>query len=62
MSTVQEIESAITRLSAEEKRRVHIWLERLLEDQMAFTEKFAARIDRSEREMAAGLKPRVHQP
>lgn len=62
MSTVQEIEAAINHLSLAEMRQVHEWLEDVLEDQLAFTGEFQSRIDRSEKEMAADLKPRVRQP
>ena len=62
MSTVQEIESAIRRLSAEEMRQVRDWLENVLEDQLAFTPEFEAKIAHSEQEMATGLKPRTRQP
>ncbi len=62
MSTVQEIESAIRNLSLEEMRQVHDWLENALEDQLAFTDEFKARIGQSEKEMAAGKRPRVRKP
>ncbi len=62
MSTVQEIESAIRRLSPDEMREVRDWLENLLEDQLALTPEFEAKIARSEQEMASGLKPRTRQP
>jgi hypothetical protein len=61
MSTVQEIESAISRLSPEDMRRVRDWLENQCEDQMEMTAGFQARIERSEAEMAAELRPRVRQ-
>jgi hypothetical protein len=61
MSTVQEIESAISRLSPEDMRRVRDWLENQLEDQLEMTAEFQARIEQSEAEMAAGLRPRVRQ-
>ena len=59
MSTVQEIESAIRRLSADEMRAVRDWLENLLEDQLALKPEFETKVARSEQEMATGLKPRV---
>jgi predicted outer membrane protein len=62
MSTVHEIEAAIQRLSTEEMRQVHEWLANVLEDQLEHSEEFKARIDRSEREMAEGKKPRLRQP
>lgn len=62
MSTVQEIESAITQLPPTEMRHVHEWLENLLEDQREWTDEFKAQVEQSEREMALGLRPRVRQP
>ena len=59
MSTVQEIESAISRLSPDEIRQVREWLDQQLEDQLEMTPEFQAHIERSEREMTAGLRPRV---
>ena len=62
MSTVQEIESAIQRLSPEQMREIREWLENILEDQLAFKEEFQGQIERSEREMAQGQRPRVRKP
>ncbi len=59
MSTVKEIESAINNLSPGEMRQVHDWLENVLEDQLALTDSFTAKIAQSEREMTAGLRPRM---
>lgn len=59
MSTVQEIESAISRLSPDEMRQVREWLDQQIEDQLAMTPEFQARIECSEQEMAAGLRLRT---
>lgn len=59
MSTVQEIESAISRLSPEEMRLVRDWLENQLEDRLEMTDEFKGRIKSSEREKAEGLRPRT---
>jgi hypothetical protein len=59
MSTVQEIESAISRLSPDEIRQVREWLDQQLEDQLEMTPEFQARIERSEQEMATDLRPRT---
>jgi hypothetical protein len=59
MSTVQEIESAISRLSPEEMRLVRDWLENQLEDRLEMTDEFKGRIKSSEREMAEGQRPRT---
>jgi hypothetical protein len=57
MSNVQEIESAMGRLSAEDMRQIYNWLENILEDQLEISEVFQERIERSEREMAQGKRP-----
>lgn len=59
MSTVQEIEQAISRLSPEEMQVVRAWLENLLEDRRQMTDEFKGRIESSEREMASGQRPRT---
>lgn len=59
MSTVHEIENAISRLSPEEMRLVRDWLENQLEDQLPITDEFKGRIESSEREMASGQRPRT---
>jgi len=59
VSTVQEIEQAISRLSPEEMRRVRDWLENQLEDRLIITEEFKGQIESSERQMAEGRRPRT---
>jgi len=59
MSTVQEIEQAISRLSPEEMRLVRDWIEQQLEDQLQMTDEFKGRIEGSERQMAEGRRPRT---
>jgi len=59
VSTVQEIESALSRLSPEEMRQVRDWLEHQLEDRLAMTDQFKGQIKDAERQMAEGQRPRV---
>ena len=59
MSTVQEIESAISRLSPEEMRLVRDWLENQIEDRLEMTDAFKGRIESSERQQAEGQRPRT---
>ncbi len=59
MSTVQEIEKAISRLSSEEMRLVRDWLENQLEDQLQMNDEFKGRIESSERQLAEGQRPRT---
>ncbi len=59
MSNVQEIESAISRLSPADMRRVRDWLENQLEDRLEMTDDFKGQIESSERQMAEGRRPRT---
>ena len=58
MSTVQEIETALRRLTPAEMRAVRDWLDDVIDHELEFTPEFAAKIARSEREMNEGAKPR----
>jgi len=62
MSTVQRIEAELEKLSPGELREIRDWLDNFLEDQLKFTDTFEAQITRAEKEMAAGVRPRVRQP
>lgn len=59
MSTVAEIENALSRLSREEMLQAHDWLENILEDPLTMTDEFKAKIERSEFEMNSNQKPRI---
>jgi hypothetical protein len=54
MSTVQEIEAAIPRLSRAELDQLRAWFEDYLEDQLELTEEVKTKLDESRREIAAG--------
>jgi len=54
MSTVVEIETAISRLSLKEAEKIKDWLEQWLEDQQAMTPEFLASIERGKEDIAAG--------
>jgi hypothetical protein len=62
MSKVQQMEAELQKLSPAELWQIRNWLDDLLEDQLQFTDEFEAQVQQSEEEMAAGLRPRVHQP
>jgi len=55
MSTVQEIEAAIPRLSREEVEQLRAWFEDYLEDQLELTDEVKAKLDESRHEIAVGL-------
>ena len=54
MSTVQEIEAAIPKLSRAELKQFHAWYDDYLEDHLDLTDAVKARLDESRREIAAG--------
>lgn len=62
MSTVKEIETALTKLRLEEMEAVRDRLDELIEDQWEVSEEFKAKIQRAKREIAAGVHSRVRQP
>ena len=61
MSTLPEIEGAISRLSLSEAEVLQEWLEQWLEDQRQMTPEFLASIDRGKADLAAG-RHRVTRP
>ena len=62
MSTVQEIESAITKLPLEKKEALRDWLEETIEEQLEISDEFKAKIQRARQEIAAGVYSRTRQP
>jgi hypothetical protein len=54
MSTVQEIEAAIPRLSRNEVEEVRAWIDDFLEDQLELTDEVKAKLDQSRHEIAKG--------
>ena len=54
MSTVQEIEAAVPRLSREELKQFHAWFEDYVEDHLELTDDVQAKLDESRREITAG--------
>ncbi len=62
MSTVKEIESAITGLSVEEMQAIRDWLDDFIEDQLEVSDEFKEKIARAKQEIAAGVHSRVRQP
>lgn len=62
MSSVQEIEKAISQLTLEEMKQVREWLENVLEDQLEFTAEFRAEIETAKASLAQGVRGRVRNP
>jgi hypothetical protein len=61
MSTVQEIEAAIPRLSRPEQEQLRAWFDEFLENQFELTEEVKAKLDQSRGEIAEG-NYRTRQP
>ena len=54
MSTVQEIEEAIPKLSRQELAKLKEWLDDFFEDQLELTDEVKAALDKSRAEIASG--------
>jgi hypothetical protein len=61
MITVQEIESAITKLPLEKKEALRDWLDETIEEQLEVSDEFKAKVQRVKREIAAGVYSRTRQ-
>lgn len=55
MSTVNEIESALTRLSLEDLQSVRDWLDDFIEDQLEVSDEFKAKIERAMTNAVTGM-------
>jgi len=62
MSTVKEIESALTRLSLEDLQAVRDWLDDFIEDQLEVSDEFKAKVQRAQQEIDDGVYSRVRKP
>ena len=62
MSKVEQIEAELQSLSPADLKRVRDWLDDFVEDRLEFREDFETAVQESEREMAAGLRPRFRKP
>ena len=54
MSSVQEIEAVIPKLTRAEVEEVRAWIDDFLEDQLELTDEVKAKLDQSRREIAEG--------
>ena len=54
MSTVQELEAAVPRLSRAELEQFRNWFEDYIEDRLELTDEVKAKLDQSRREIADG--------
>jgi len=62
MSTVQEIETAIVRLSPTEREAIRDWLDELVEEQSEVSDAFKAKIALARQEIARGEVSRIRAP
>jgi hypothetical protein len=62
MNKVEQIQAELEKLSSTDLDRVREWLDDFVEDRLEFAPEFEAAIQESEREMAAGLRPRLRRP
>jgi len=62
MSKVAQIEAELETLSQAELREIRGLLDDMIEDELEFTPEFESAIQKSEREMADGVRPRVRRP
>jgi hypothetical protein len=61
MSSVQEIESALVKLTLDEKQAVRDWLDDLIEDQLEIGGEFRAKVLRAKQEIGDGVYSRVRK-
>lgn len=61
MSSVKEIESALTQLSLEDLQAVRNWLDDFIEDQLEVSDEFKAKIQRAKQEIADGVYSRTRR-
>lgn len=54
MSTVQEIEAAIPKLSRAQIEEIRAWIDDYLEDQLELTDDVKAKLDQSRQEISGG--------
>lgn len=62
MSTVKEIESALTQLPLEDLQLVREWLDDFIEDQLEVSDEFKGKILRAKQEIADGVYSRTRKP
>jgi hypothetical protein len=62
MSSVEEIESALAKLTLDEKQAIRDWLDDLIEDQLEVNDEFKAKVQRAKQEIADGVYSRERTP
>jgi hypothetical protein len=59
MSSVQEIEAVIPKLTRAEVEEVRAWIDDFLDDQLELTDDMKAKLDQSKREIASRIRQRA---
>jgi hypothetical protein len=62
MSSVKEIESALVKLTLNEKQAIRDWLDDLIEGQLEISDEYKAKVERARQEITAGVHSRVRKP
>jgi hypothetical protein len=62
MSTVAEIESALSKLPLQDIQSVRDWLDDFIEEQLEVSDEFKAKIERAKSELDAGVQSRTRLP
>ena len=62
MSSVQEIESELVKLTLGEKQAVRDRLDDLIEEQLEVSDEFKAKVGRAKEEIADGVHSRIRDP
>ena len=62
MSTVQDIESALSRLSRRELETIREFLDELIEDELELSDEFKEKLARAEQQLAQGAISRTRNP
>lgn len=60
MSSVQEIEAVLPKLSRAEIEEVRAWIDDFLEDQLELTDEVKVKLDQSRRELASRIRQRAN--
>ncbi len=62
MSSVKEIESALTGLPLADLQAVRDWLDNFIEDQLEVSDTFKTKVERATQEIADGVHSRTRKP
>lgn len=62
MNRVEEIESALEKLTLDEKQAVRDWLDDLIEGQLEVSDEFKAKIQRAKQEITGDAYSHIRKP